>query len=127
MIIGIGTDIVDIDRIERLLQRHPKRFAHKILSTNELKAFERCTKPHRFLAKRFAVKEAFVKAVGLGLRHGMQWKDIATLHDEWGKPILQLNGRAREIADELGINAYHVSIADEQHTAIAYLILEKQG
>src|SRR5487761_2461547 len=88
MIFGIGTDIVEYARIAKLFARHGERFAQRVLSASELPELENHTNPARLLAKRFAAKEAFAKAVGTGLRHPVSLSRISIAHDEMGKPVL---------------------------------------
>ena len=124
MIIGIGSDIARVGRFEQAMARHGKRFAQRILGSEEQRILASHTQPAAYLAKRFAAKEAFVKALGSGLRHGIQWKDIQVLNDRLGKPYLQLDGLARAHAQKLEINAMHVSLSDEADYALAFVILE---
>lgn len=125
MIVGIGTDIVDVGRIDAMLGRRGEALAQRLLSTAEFDAFKAHPAPARFLAKRFAAKEAALKALGTGLRNGMRWADISVAHDALGKPALHLAGVARQQADALGVNACHLSISDEQRYAVAFVILER--
>ncbi|BBI50379.1 holo-[acyl-carrier-protein] synthase [Vreelandella olivaria] len=94
MIVGIGSDIARVERFTRAMQRHGPRFAQRILGPEEHALWQQKSEPAAFLAKRFAAKEAFVKALGLGLRQGLQWCDIQVLNDALGKPYFLLNGEA---------------------------------
>ena len=123
-IFGIGADVVDIRRIAALHARHPERFPQRILSEAELAEFAATPQKAAFLAKRFASKEAASKALGLGFRRGLRFTDFEVGHDAHGKPLLRLHGRAAELATSLGIAALHLSIADETHTAVAFVIAE---
>ncbi len=124
MIVGIGTDLVSIARIERLYQRHPERFVQRILASSELAAFySSCNKP-AFLAKRFAVKEAAAKALGLGIRSGLTFRDFRVHRDPKGQPVLSLEGKASRIAKSKKIQALHLSISDERTHALAFVVLE---
>jgi len=125
MISGIGTDIVQINRIRENLEQHGERFAKRILSDNEFQDFEKHKTQHAFLAKRFAAKEAAVKALGTGFRHGISMKHIIVEHDQWGKPILVFTDAALEVATQQKISQSHLSIADEKEFAVAYVVLEK--
>jgi len=124
-IVGIGTDVVDVRRIAALHARHPERFARRILSAAELEEFHAAAAKPAFLAKRFASKEAASKALGLGFRRGLRFADFEVGHDAFGKPLLKLHGRAAALAAEQGITTLHLSIADEAHTAVAFVIAEK--
>lgn len=123
-ILGLGTDIAEIERVEKALQRTGIPFARRILTEAEMTQFE-STKPQaKFLAKRFAAKEAASKALGTGIAKGVSFQDFEISNDEFGKPWLQLSGQAKVIADKLGANHCHLSISDERHYAVATVILE---
>jgi len=123
MIYGIGTDIVRISRVEDALERFGRRFAEKVLGDEELLEFDGYHNPARLLAKRFAVKEATLKALGTGLRMGMSLKDIQLEHDALGKPMLCLSGKAESIARERGVGQGFVSLSDEKEYALAFVTL----
>ena len=123
MIVGIGTDIVRIARFEAILARHGARVAERILSADELGEFAATARPARFLAKRFAVKEAVAKAFGTGFRDGLSLRHIGIQHDALGKPSLRFYARAEELLVELGVGDAHVSIADEDDYAVAFVTL----
>lgn len=127
---GIGMDLLRIERIERVLARHGDRFVEKILGPEELLEFQarRARDPARgarFLATRFAAKEAFSKAVGLGMRMPMTWRRVQTLNAPGGRPVLAI---APELltwyAQRFG--AAHVSITDESDMAAAYVVVERR-
>ncbi len=123
MIVGIGTDIVRIARFELMLERHGARVAERILSADELVEFAGAARPERFLAKRFAVKEAVAKAFGTGFRDGLSLRHIGVRNDALGKPSLKFYGRAEELCAQLGVAESHVSIADEHDYAVAFVVL----
>ena len=123
-IVGIGTDIVALERIQKLYDKHPQRFAERILTSLELEEIQSITKPVNFLAKRFAVKEAASKALGTGIAHGVQFADFEVQHDELGRPSLISYNRAAEIMQEKNITLTHLSISDEKRYAVAYVIFE---
>jgi holo-[acyl-carrier protein] synthase len=125
MIFGIGTDIVRISRIQKSLDRYGERFSRRILAGQELDDFQRTLHPARFLARRFAAKEAVVKAYGTGFTQGMTFRDIVVSHDDAGKPLLLLSGRALELQHEMGIGETFISISDEQEYAVAFVTLLK--
>ena len=127
MIFGIGTDIVRISRIQQGLDRYGERFARRILAGEELTDFQRTLHPARFLARRFAAKEAVVKAYGTGFTRGMTFQDIVVSHDAAGKPLLLLTGRALELQYEMGIGEKFISISDELEYAVAFVTLLKAG
>ena len=123
MIVGIGTDIVRIARFETMLERHGARVAERILSPDELIEFAACAQPARFVAKRFAVKEAVAKAFGTGFRDGLSLRHISVHHDALGKPSLRFHARAADLCAQLGVGESHVSIADEHDYAVAFVTL----
>ncbi|GGD49994.1 holo-ACP synthase [Lacimicrobium alkaliphilum] len=123
-IIGIGTDIVEIARIERQLQKS-SRLAQRVLTDTELAEWSAHPFPNRFLAKRFAAKEATVKAFGTGIGHGVSFKQMEIRHYDSGQPYLYLSGYLRQLTEERSITGSHISIADEKHYAVATVVLEK--
>lgn len=125
MIVGIGSDIARIERFARAMQRHGPRFALRILGPDEHAVWLQKAQPAAFLAKRFAAKEAFVKALGLGLREGMQWCDIQVLNDALGKPHLLLSGEADRLMKVAGVTASHITLSDEADYAVAFVVLER--
>lgn len=124
-IVGLGTDIVEINRIARLVDSLGDKLAHRILTKTEFEAYSVHKQPVKFLAKRFATKEAAAKALGHGFRQGLAFNQFGTEYDELGKPILVLTGRAKEIADLMHIQSSHLSISDEAHYAVAVVIFER--
>lgn len=126
MIFGIGTDIVTVKRIEDALFRHGDRFLHRILSELEVAEYANTSAPARFLAKRFAVKEAFAKAFGTGIGESVGWHDVRVTHDARGKPSVAVSEALQIRLDAAGICRSHVSISDEQDHAIAFVVLEKE-
>lgn len=123
-IAGIGTDIVQIARIKRAIERRTA-FAERILHGNELAIYQQHGNQVAYLAKRFAAKEAFAKAVGTGFRGDIRWTDIETKNDALGKPLFQCHGTTQDYLTKIGINMNesHLSLSDEQDYAIAYVIL----
>ena len=124
MIIGIGTDIVTVARIEAAIARHGAAFAERILSAQELPEYTAHSFPARFLSKRFAAKEAFAKATGQGLRHPVSLQRISVSHDELGKPIFLFDAELSEHLHKQGVVHHHLSLSDERDTAVAFVILE---
>jgi holo-[acyl-carrier protein] synthase len=130
VIFGIGTDIIQISRIEAALARHGDRFAEKILGDEELEKYRRRkakvpARGLRFLATRFAAKEAFSKAIGLGMRMPMTWRAMQTLNAPSGKPVAVASGALAEFMEKNGLTA-QVSITDEADYAVAFVIVEKK-
>ncbi len=127
MIIGIGTDLVDIRRIESAYNRHGQRFLKRCFTESEIQKAEGRSKKEplaRTLAKCFAAKEACAKALGIGFRNGITLKDIAVENDPFGKPVITLHNKAFERFQEMKATALHVSLSDEPPLALAYVIIE---
>lgn len=125
MIFGIGTDIVEVSRIEDSLARFGDAFAQRILTETEWLEFVQSQVKARFLAKRFAAKEALGKALGTGLRSPVTLQNIGISHDDLGKPVLVLAPVLQEWADARGVGASHLSISDEKALAVAFVVLER--
>lgn len=123
MIFGIGTDIVRIERMQQGLDRYGDKFAERILSAEELSEYRKSEIGARYLAKRFAAKEATAKAMGTGFRDGLSLKHIFVGHDDKGKPILNYTGQASTFIQENNITESHISLADEQEYAVAFVTL----
>jgi holo-[acyl-carrier protein] synthase len=124
MIFGIGTDIVEVSRIKEALDRYGEAFARRILTDTELTEFQRSHTQARFLAKRFAAKEAFAKALGTGVRAPATMQNIGVSHDALGKPVLVLAPVLQALVEEKQISRQHVSISDEKALAVAFVVLE---
>ena len=135
MMLGIGTDLVDIRRIEKALARQPQRFMTRLFTPHEISQALRAEqgeagerKKISSLAKRFAAKEAVLKALGLGFREGIRWRDIEVRNDMYGAPILKLYGKAKDIAASRvpeGMQLrHHISLTDEYPYAQAFVVLE---
>ena len=125
MIIGLGTDIVELERIEKAAARFGERFAARILHPEELELWRK-TPQTTFLAGRFAAKEALVKALGTGFSQGIWVSDILIRKGVNGEPVAQLSGVALECLQALGADSVHVSISHDRHSAMAVVILEKK-
>ena len=124
MIYGVGVDIAQISRFEQAYVRFGARFPGKILSDEELLDFPRSRNPARFLAMRFAAKEATSKALGTGFKQGISPRQIRVVHAPSGKPNLSVSGQAAALFAELGVHASHVSLSDDGGFAIAFVVLE---
>ncbi|MDE9456274.1 holo-ACP synthase [Xenorhabdus bovienii] len=123
-IVGLGTDIVEISRVEEIVERSGERLAKRVLSDREWQQYQQHNQPIRFLAKRFAVKEAAAKALGTGIRNGLAFNQFEVINDPLGKPTLKLHGEAETLADKLNVRSLHVTLADERCYACATVILE---
>ena len=131
MIYGIGTDICDIRRIRASLEKHGERFAQKVLSDNEMQTYRARSErwPERgvrYVATRFSAKEAFSKAIGLGMRMPMTWRlcEVAKLPS--GQPTIVLHGVLKAWFEAKGLNA-HISVSDESDYATSYCVVEKNS
>jgi holo-[acyl-carrier protein] synthase len=128
MIYGIGTDIVQISRMQEAIARNGERFAEKILGPEELAIYRERkalveARGLRYLATRFAAKEAFSKAVGMGMRDPMNWHAMQTLNNDQGQPVVQTSGNMQQWMQERHLQA-RISVSDETEYAIAFVIIE---
>lgn len=124
MIYGIGVDIVEIQRVSYLYARYNQRFIHRILHEQEY-SYIPVQQVDIFLASRFAVKEAFVKALGTGFRDGISFKDIVLIKERFGSPTLLVYGVAKTYYHTLGIQYAHVSLSHESLYTVAMVVLER--
>ena len=124
MILGIGTDLVEIARIDGALERHGTRLVERVLGPEER---DRLPEANRsaWLAKRFATKEAVAKALGTGFRDGLRLVDIQTRHDDNGRPEVMLNGRARETFERMGAGQISLSVTDERSYALSFVVISR--
>ncbi|OED41107.1 holo-ACP synthase [Endozoicomonas sp. (ex Bugula neritina AB1)] len=123
MIVGIGTDIVQIERISASLEKLGDGFAKRILTETEFEIFRRSPQPAAFLAKRFAVKEAASKALGTGIGK-VSFQHLEVSNNALGAPVLTFSGYAAQLQKQRGITQLHLSISDEKDSAIAFVVLE---
>lgn len=122
-VVGLGTDIAEIERFQ-MEKEKLDRLARRVLTDSELTVFEQSNFPERYLAKRFAAKEAAVKAIGIGIGNGVSFHHVEVNNDKFGKPILTFHGKMRDLCQELNVVRSHISISDERHYAVATVILE---
>jgi holo-[acyl-carrier protein] synthase len=127
-IYGIGTDVIQISRVAQVMTRTNGRFAEKVLGPDELRVYQARharsqARGLAFLATRFSAKEAFSKAIGLGMRWPMTWRALQTLNEASGKPVLQASGELAEWLAARGITA-RVTVSDERDYAVAFVIAE---
>jgi len=125
MIFGVGTDIVELSRIQATFDRFGEHFVRRLLMDEELQLFRSTRWPVRFLAMRFAGKEATVKAMGTGFAHGVWLRDVGITNNAWGRPLVIWSERGRRVCDELGIGEGHVSLTDDGGFVIAFAVVEK--
>ncbi|HLX79638.1 MAG TPA: holo-ACP synthase [Burkholderiales bacterium] len=127
MIYGVGTDLIEIQRIDRALKRFGERFARRILCEPELRRFKAHRQPVAYLAKRFAAKEAFTKALGTGIHAPANWHGVWVVNLPSGKPVLEFSPALKEFLDKKKILSSHLSLTDERELAAATVILECEG
>ena len=124
MIYGVGTDVVEIGRIQNALERFGERFARRILCEPELRRFHSHRLPANYLAKRFAAKEAFTKALGTGIHAPANWHGVWVRNLPSGKPVLEFSDALKQLLSQRKISTAHVSLTDERGMAMATVILE---
>jgi len=125
-IFGVGTDIIEVSRVKNALKN--ESFKKRIYSQKEIKLGKKSKNKHLFYAKRFSAKEAFVKALGTGFRHGINFKDISIINDKKGKPIIHLNQNIKEILkNKIKLKNFktYVSLSDEKKYSVAFVVINK--
>ncbi len=127
MIVGTGIDIVNIDRIERIIGRWGNHFVRRVFTDREAALCGKRPRPSECFATRFAAKEAFVKAIGWGLRKGIRWTDIEIGGDRLGRPHLIFRGKAKETVDSLRVRRSFVTLSHDAPYAVAHVLLEGKG
>ncbi len=125
MILGIGIDLVNIPRIERILKKWGDKFKKKAFSEGEINYSEGYKRNYEHFAANFAVKEAFFKALGKGFRGNLRIHDVEVLRDENGKPYINLHGRAKLSTELVGVTSIHTSISHDVEYSVAVVILER--
>lgn len=123
MIYGIGTDLVELTRVQETYNRFGKHFVNRLLMPEERVLFDANKWPVRFLAMRFAAKEATVKAMGTGFSNGMWIRDVGIVNSEWGRPEIIWSQRGRALCDRLGIGSGHVSLTDDAGLILAFAVV----
>jgi holo-[acyl-carrier protein] synthase len=124
MITGVGIDIVHIPRLERITKRWNNRFLHRIFTREELAYVRKKSRPAMSLAGFFAAKEATVKAIGTGFSQGITFLEIYVKHDNRGRPMISISGKALEAASASGASQWHLSISHDAEYAVATVIME---
>ena len=125
MIFGVGTDVLEIQRVEAIYQRFGSRFAQRVLMPDELRLFNLSKRPVRFLAMHFAAKEAVVKALGTGFANGLWVRDTGIVADSLGKPEIIFSDRGKVVCQRLGVGKGYVSLSDEAGLIVAMAVLER--
>ena len=126
MIYGVGIDLVKVGRIKEALERWGERFQNKVFTPGEVRYCQQKKNPHPNFAARFAAKEAFVKALGIGIRRGVHWKDVEVQRGPLGKPVLKINGRAVEICQKEKIEGIFLSLTHDGDYSGAIVVLESK-
>lgn len=127
MIFGVGTDLVELSRIQETFDRFGEHFVDRLLMDEERKLYERNKWPVRFLAMRFAAKEATVKAMGTGFAHGVWIRDVGIVNNSWGRPEIIWSDRGQRVCDQLGIGNGHVSLSDDAGLILAFAVVMRAG
>jgi holo-[acyl-carrier protein] synthase len=125
MIYGIGVDVLEAKRITQTLERFGRRFIERLLMPEEQAQLARTQRPERFIAMRFAAKEAIVKAMGTGFAHGVWIRDVGVVQNSWGKPEVVFSERGDKVRRGLGIGEGHVTLTDESGLVVAVAVLMK--
>ena len=125
MIFGIGVDVLESARITQTLERFGTRFIEHLLMPEEQVQLARTARPERFLAMRFAAKEAIVKAMGTGFAHGVWIRDVGVVQNAWGKPEVVFSERGERVRRGLGVGDAHVTLSDERGLVVAVAVLMK--
>jgi len=124
VILGTGTDLLDIRHIQRAMDRYGQRFARRVLVDDEYRRFCTHVKPAHYLAKRFAAKEAFSKAMGTGIHFPVNWHNVSVANERSGRPYLKFSEPLAALLKQRGISRAHLSLSDEVEMACAFVILE---
>jgi holo-[acyl-carrier protein] synthase len=125
MIFGIGVDVLEAKRIDATLERFGTRFVQHLLMPAEQVQLAKTQRPARFLAMRFAAKEAIVKAMGTGFAHGIWIRDVGVVQNSWGRPEVVFSERGERVRKGLGIGEGHVTLTDEAGLVVAVAVLMK--
>jgi holo-[acyl-carrier protein] synthase len=124
MVVGIGVDIVSVDRIREIIERRGERFLTRVFTEDEVRYCRRCAHPEQRFAARFAAKEAVLKALGVGWQKGASFRDVEVRVNALGAPGVRLSGRAFEISRERGIERVFLSLSHDEHYAVAQAVAE---
>lgn len=127
MIFGIGIDVLEARRIQEAYARYGERFVERLLMPEERIQLARTRRPERFLAMRFAAKEAIVKAMGTGFAHGVWIRDVGVVQNERGKPEVVFSARGERVRRELGVGEAHVTLTDEAGLIVAVAVLLREA
>jgi len=123
MIYGIGVDVLEAARVVKTLERFGSHFTDRLLMPEEKAQLARTRRPERFIAMRFAAKEAIVKAMGTGFGHGVWIRDVGVVQNSWGKPEVVFSARGERVRRKLGVGEGHVTLTDEAGLVVAVAVL----
>ena len=123
MIFGVGTDILERSRIDATYERFGEHFVNRLLMDEERELFDKSKNPARFLAMRFAAKEATVKAMGTGFANGIWLRDVGIINNDWGRPLIIWSERGQKVCETLGIGEGHVSLSDDAGLILAFAVV----
>ena len=127
MIFGIGVDVLEAKRVSLVHEKYGERFVERLLMPAEREQLARTARPQRFLAMRFAAKEAIVKAMGTGFAHGVWIRDVGVVQNAWGRPEVVYSARGEAVRRGLGVGEGHVTLTDEAGLIVAVAVLMKAG
>ena len=127
MIVGTGIDVIEVPRVAEALSRFGDRFRTRVFTAEEIAYCDSKRYPAQRFAARFAAKEAAMKAIGTGLRHGVSWQDFQVTREKSGRPLMVLRGKAAEFAAKLAVKRISLSITHTSEMAMAQVILEDHG
>jgi holo-[acyl-carrier protein] synthase len=123
VIFGVGTDIVELSRVQSIYDRFGDHFVSRLLMDEERRLFDNSNHPVRFLAMRFAAKEATVKAMGTGFAHGVWIRDVGIVSNPWGRPLIIWSARGQRVCEQLGIGDGHISLTDDAGLILAFAVV----
>jgi len=126
VIFGIGTDVLELARVERVYGKYGEHFVRRLLLPEELEQLQYTKRIVRFLAMRFAAKEAIVKAMGTGFAHGMWIRDAGIVQNRWGKPEVIYSERGARMCERLGVGEGHITLTDEAGLVVAVAVLMRR-
>jgi len=124
MVLGLGTDLIEIERIQASMDRFGERFLERVFTAGEIAYCKRKKQPAESLAARFAAKEAGAKALGTGISRGVSWKEIEVTREVGERPMLHFNGRAGELAEAMGVRRAQLTLSHSRQLAIAMVVVE---
>jgi holo-[acyl-carrier protein] synthase len=127
MVLGLGTDLIETNRVQESISRHGERFLERIFTDGEIEYCLRKKNSAESFAARFAAKEAGAKALGTGISRGVSWKEFEVRREASGRPTLHLSGRARELAEAMGVKRMQLSLTHSREFAMAVVVAEGQG